>query len=84
MIYLKEYIGRTIRDERVRQNLAVRDVCTTAGVSVGYLSEVERGMKDPSSKFIYEVSHALGMTMSELLLRTLTTIEMDNRSRAWR
>jgi len=84
MIYLKEYIGKTIRDERIRQNLAVRDVCYTAGVSVGYLSEVERGMKDPSSKFIYSVSEALGMTMSELLLRTLTTIELDNRSRAWR
>jgi transcriptional regulator with XRE-family HTH domain len=83
MYYLKEYLGRTIKDERLRQNLAMRDVSSVAGVSLGYLSEVERGIKDPSSKFINNVSMALGMGMSELLLRTLTTIERDNRSKSW-
>lgn len=80
---MKEYLGRTIKDERLRQNLAMRDVSSVAGVSLGYLSEVERGIKDPSSKFINNVSMALGMGMSELLLRTLTTIERDNRSKSW-
>jgi transcriptional regulator with XRE-family HTH domain len=61
----------------------MRDVSSVAGVSLGYLSEVERGIKDPSSKFINNVSMALGMGMSELLLRTLTTIERDNRSKSW-
>jgi hypothetical protein len=82
MQYLKEYLGKTIKDERIRQNLGIRDVCNVANVSVGYLSEIERGVKDPSSKLINNVSRALGMSMTELLLRTLTTVEKENQ-RKW-
>lgn len=40
-----------------------------AGVSTQYLSEVERGLKDPSSEMLHAITGALGLTVRELATR---------------
>lgn len=85
MRYLREYIGQALKEERLKQNLAMRDVCVTASVSLGYLSEIERGKKEPSSQLLNSISSTLNISMSELLLKTLTLVEEDKkRGTAWR
>lgn len=84
MRYLHEYIGETIKRERLNQNLGVREFSEMANVSSSYLSEVERGIKNPSGQLLDSISRGLGMNIRELLLKTLTTMEMHEKHRAFR
>jgi transcriptional regulator with XRE-family HTH domain len=45
------------------------DVAARAGVSTQYLSEVERGLKDPSSEILAAVAGALDLTVRQLSVR---------------
>ena len=62
-------VGRELRSERLRQERTLADVGGTAGVSVQYLSEVERGRKEPSSEVLHAVSGALGLRLVDLTAR---------------
>ena len=55
-----------------------------ASISASYLSEVERGLKNPSGQLLDSMSKGLGMNIRELLLRTLTTMEVHEKHRAFR
>lgn len=64
---LREVYGRLIRRLRGRQGRTLTDVATRAGVSVAYLSEMERGLKEPSSEMLEAVCTALGSSIADLL-----------------
>lgn len=68
-LLLREALGREARDERVRRGERLVDVARTAALSPQYLSEVERGRKDPSSEVLRELAHALGLDPLELVRR---------------
>lgn len=59
-------IGHLLRASRQEADLRLVDVAQAAGVSPQYLSEVERGRKEPSSEVLAAVTSALGMTLTEL------------------
>jgi transcriptional regulator with XRE-family HTH domain len=82
--YLHEYLGETIKRERLSQDLGVREFSEMASISASYLSEVERGLKNPSGQLLDSMSKGLGMNIRELLLRTLTTMEVHEKHRAFR
>lgn len=65
----REVAGRELREERTRQERTLADVAGTAGISVQYLSEVERGLKEPSSEVLGAVHGALGLRLVDLTLR---------------
>ena len=67
-ILLREAIGETIRDLRLRAHRTLRDVSADAKVSLGYLSEIERGQKEPSSEVLAWIADALGVRVAELVL----------------
>ncbi|MCW2849676.1 MAG: helix-turn-helix domain protein [Marmoricola sp.] len=72
----REAVGRELRTERTRQERTLADVAEHAGVSTQYLSEVERGLKEPSSEILGAVSGALGLRLVDLtarLTRSLTS-----------
>lgn len=62
-------VGAQLREERVFRGERIADVAGRAGVSPQYLSELERGRKDPSSEVLSAVSGALGLTVLELTRR---------------
>ncbi|QCW50808.1 helix-turn-helix transcriptional regulator [Nocardioides dongxiaopingii] len=62
----REVVGRELRAERRRQDRTLADVAGDAGISVQYLSEVERGLKEPSSEILGAVHGALGLRLVEL------------------
>ncbi|WP_139983035.1 helix-turn-helix domain-containing protein [Nocardioides litoris] len=65
----REVVGRELREERTRQERTLADVAGEAGVSVQYLSEVERGLKEPSSEVLGAVHGALGLRLVDLTAR---------------
>lgn len=66
MAVLRQAIGETLRGIRLRQRRTLREVSTAARVSLGYLSEIERGQKEPSSELLASICDALDVTMSEV------------------
>lgn len=67
MILLREEMGDVLRRQRQAQGRTLREVSKAAKVSLGYLSEIERGEKEASSELLASVCEALGMPMSEAL-----------------
>jgi len=67
MILLRHLLGDALRRLRVRQGRTLREVSATARVSLGYLSEVERGRKEASSELLASICDALGAPLSQVL-----------------
>ncbi|GAA4382302.1 MULTISPECIES: helix-turn-helix domain-containing protein [Brevibacterium] len=67
MTLLRTEIGDSLRAARRRQNRTLRDVSTGASVSLGYLSEIERGQKEASSELLSAICEALDLPVSSLL-----------------
>ena len=64
---LREAIGGTIRRARTERRRTLRDVSKDARVSLGYLSEIERGRKEPSSELLAAICDALALPLPDLL-----------------
>lgn len=67
MVLLREHIGQSLRSARTSQNRTLRDVAREARVSLGYLSEVERGQKEASSELLNAICQALGLSLSSVI-----------------
>jgi transcriptional regulator with XRE-family HTH domain len=67
MVLLRHEIGGVLRSARLRQRRTLRDVSSAARVSLGYLSEVERGQKEASSELLASICEALDMPLSVTL-----------------
>lgn len=67
MILLRHELGDVLREQRQIQGRTLRDVSASAKVSLGYLSEIERGEKEASSEMLAVISTALGLDLSETL-----------------
>jgi DNA-binding XRE family transcriptional regulator len=65
----REAVGRELRDERQCAGRTLTDVAQDAGVSTQYLSEIERGRKEPSSEVLRAVAGALGLGLVDLTTR---------------
>ncbi len=65
---LREAMGETIRDLRLRSHRTLREVSADAKVSLGYLSEIERGQKEASSEVLSWIAEALGVSVGELTM----------------
>lgn len=68
MQLLRESVGEELRRRREENKKTLRSVSSSAAISLGYLSEVERGMKEPSSEILNAVCKSLGLQLSEFLL----------------
>ncbi|MHA7210523.1 helix-turn-helix domain-containing protein [Arthrobacter sp. B0490] len=67
MVVLRHEIGDVLRDVRQRQGRTLREVSHSARVSLGYLSEVERGQKEASSELLSSICSALEVPLSSML-----------------
>ncbi|MHC9293497.1 transcriptional regulator ClgR [Mycobacterium sp. LTG2003] len=64
---LREVIGDVLRNARTDQGRTLREVSDAARVSLGYLSEVERGRKEASSELLSAICDALDVPLSQVL-----------------
>ena len=67
MVLLRHMLGDALRRLRMRQGRTLREVSAAARVSLGYLSEVERGQKEASSELLASICGALGAPLSQVL-----------------
>lgn len=67
-VLLREAVGERLRRARTAQSRTLRDVSRAARVSLGYLSEVERGRKEASSELLASICGALDLPLPELLV----------------
>src|SRR5947199_7261866 len=64
---VREVVGDVLRGARTSQGRTLREVSDSARVSLGYLSEVERGRKEPSSELLNAICDALDVPLWEVL-----------------
>lgn len=75
MELLRIHVGAVLRDARIEQSRTLRDVASAAKVSLGYLSEVERGQKEASSELLNSISQALGLSLSTVVATVHLSIQ---------
>jgi len=79
MPVLRQVVGETLRAMRMRQRRTLREVSSTARVSLGYLSEVERGQKEPSSELLAAICGALDIELSELFTEVSQQLRREEK-----
>ncbi len=70
-VLFRSSLGDVLRAERMRQGMTLRELSSTARVSLGYISEIERGQKEASSELLGSICEALDVPLS-LVLRDVS------------
>jgi transcriptional regulator with XRE-family HTH domain len=76
VILLRRVLGDALRARRQAQHRTLREVSGAANVSLGYLSEIERGQKEASSELLSAICDALGAQLSQLMRDVSDTLEL--------
>lgn len=71
---LRTHIGSALRRARIAQGQTLRQLSREASVSLGYLSEIERGQKEASSELLASICHALSLSIPNLLVEVSRSI----------
>jgi len=77
MTTMRQLVGEVLRARRLALGLTLRDVSARARVSLGYISEVERGQKEPSSELLAALAAALEIPLSKVLLDVSSLLEVE-------
>lgn len=77
----RHLLGDELRRRRRERGETLGDTAASAGISPQYLSEIERGVKDPSSEMIDAVAGALGLSLGDLADSVATTLREEDRRR---
>src|SRR3954465_15229349 len=67
MALFRRLLGDVLRERRLERGLTLRQVSAEARVSLGYISEVERGQKEASSELLASLCSALEAPLSQVL-----------------
>ena len=76
-VLLREALGAGLRYARTEQHRTLREISTSARVSLGYLSEVERGQKEASSELLAAICDALDIELADLLIDAGTALRAN-------
>ena len=67
MVLFRRLLGDVLRDLRMQRGMTLREVSADARVSLGYISEIERGQKEASSELLASLCAALDVPLSDVL-----------------
>ena len=67
MVLFRRFLGDVLRSERMQRGMTLREVSAEARVSLGYISEIERGQKEASSELLASICDALDVELADLL-----------------
>jgi XRE family transcriptional regulator, stress-response regulator len=67
MVLFRRLLGEVLRGQRMQRGMTLREVSAGARVSLGYISEIERGQKEASSELLASLCSALDVPLSEVL-----------------
>ena len=75
-------LGDVLRAERMRQGMTLRELSSSARVSLGYISEIERGQKEASSELLSALCEALDVPLSEILSEVSDAVALEEAALA--
>ncbi|HZP15028.1 MAG TPA: helix-turn-helix transcriptional regulator [Nocardioides sp.] len=82
MVVFRRLLGDVLRTRRLEQGLTLRELSSEARVSLGYISEIERGHKEASSELLASLCSALDMQLSEVLSATSAAAAIEEAATA--
>jgi transcriptional regulator with XRE-family HTH domain len=82
MILVRRLLGDVLRQQRQRQGRSLRDVSAEARVSMGYISEIERGQKEASSECLAAICAALDVPLSIVLAEVSAEMALEETATA--
>ncbi len=84
MVLFRRLLGEVLRSRRVDQGRTLRQLCADASVSLGYMSEIERGQKEASSELLAAICSALDTPLSEILSEVADAVALEEAAMAMR
>jgi transcriptional regulator with XRE-family HTH domain len=82
MVIFRRLLGEVLRARRMRQGRTLREVSADARVSLGYISEIERGQKEASSELLASICAALDVPLSEVLSEVSDAVALEEAALA--
>ena len=77
MVLFRRLLGDVLRAQRMRRGMTLREVSAEARVSLGYISEVERGQKEASSELLFSLCSALDLPLSAVLREVSDLVALE-------
>lgn len=84
MVLFRRLLGDVLRARRVAQGRTLRQLCAEARVSLGYMSEIERGHKEASSELLGAICAALDVPLSAVLAEVADAVALEEAAMAVR
>ena len=82
MVLFRRFLGDVLRDARMQRGLTLREVSADARVSLGYISEIERGQKEASSELLASLCTALDVPLSDVLRDVSDLVALEEAAAA--
>jgi len=82
MVLFRQRLGDVLRGRRAELGLTLREVSGLARVSLGYISEVERGQKEASSELLASLCEALELPLSAVLRDVADAVAVEEAATA--
>lgn len=77
MVLFRRQLGDVLRNERMQRGMTLRELSSSARISLGYISEVERGQKEASSELLASLCEALDVPLSAVLREVSDTVAIE-------
>ena len=77
MVLFRRLLGDVLRAQRMRRGMTLREVSAEARVSLGYISEIERGQKEASSELLASLCSALELPLSVVLREVSDLVALE-------
>ena len=84
MVLFRRILGDVLRSERMQRGLTLREVSADARVSLGYISEIERGQKEASSELLASLCSALDLPLSDVLREVSDAVAVEELAQGLR
>jgi transcriptional regulator with XRE-family HTH domain len=82
VVIFRRLLGEVLRAQRMRRGFTLRQVSADARVSLGYISEIERGQKEASSELLASICAALDVPLSEILSDVSDAVALEEAALA--
>jgi transcriptional regulator with XRE-family HTH domain len=82
MVLFRRLLGDVLRAQRMRRGMTLREVSAEARVSLGYISEIERGQKEASSELLASLCTALDLPLSTVLREVSDAVAVEEAATA--
>ena len=79
MVLFRRELGDVLRNERMRRGMTLRELSSEARISLGYISEIERGQKEASSELLASLCEALEVPLSAVLREVSDTVAVEEQ-----